>query len=1033
MTVGGGDGNFSYAWVDNATGNTVATTQNVSGLSAGNYTLNVTSCIGTGTNSQTFQITEPAPITVTPVINNVTCFNDFDGSLSLNAGGGTGALSYQWQSPNLPGGATGSSLSGLQAGTYNLTVTDANQCTFTASYTVQGPAAALNVTAETTAVSCNGGSDGAIQLNVTGGYGSYTYAWTGGLAGDNPGGLAAGSYTVTVSDAENCQMVLENITVSEPAALTVSGTVVNIGADQTGAINTTSQGGSGPGTYTYAWEGPANYTATTENISGLSAGGEYCITVTDLNGCIVNECFFVESPLFIEINNTQPSCAGESNGSIDLNTFGGQTPITYAWTLDGTMISAVTEDLDNLAGGTYMVTATDNTGATDVLTVTLDEADAPLSVVPNVTQLNEEGACNGSIDAGTVTGGFGNYTFVWNTTPVQNTPSISDLCAGTYTVTITDSEGCTITSTTQIQFIAAPLTANASTTDVACTSDCNGEVTVNIPTGIAPYTITISDADGNIIDSGLTSAETITFSNLCPQTVSVNITDNAGQTMQITDLVIAEPEALEITDATVFPVTTAGGNDGAISLQVAGGTGDYNFIWNIGSGQTNGGLSVGTYNVTVQDENLCEVTATYTVNLFSITNFSIQDVNCANDATGEICVEVGGGNGNYTYAWSTGQTTACISDQSAGTYGVTVTDTDSGVSISGSPTIGTLSNLTATAEAVTLFAGGANISCNGRTDGAATVTATGGSGTVTYFWSNGAVTSSVNNLPAGNYMVTATDGAGCESVAEVTLTQPDLFTVAIETEGISCNGERDAEVTAVTSGGAATDPEMYDYEWTGTGIINAFLPTVSNLGSGIVNVRVTDSNGCDATATVELTEPEVLTAEAETTPDDGSGNGTARALVTGGTEPYSYEWRSNGEVGTTEEITDLTAGDYVLIVTDARGCSVMLMDIIVQDNSLGCLDTRLVITPDGDGLNDEFVINCIENFADNNLEIFNRYGQLVFRQQNYDCGSDDCPNGWRGLNLRDDELGGGVYFYVLEYSEDGVRKQLKGSITLLRE
>jgi gliding motility-associated-like protein len=202
----------------------------------------------------------------------------------------------------------------------------------------------------------------------------------------------------------------------------------------------------------------------------------------------------------------------------------------------------------------------------------------------------------------------------------------------------------------------------------------------------------------------------------------------------------------------------------------------------------------------------------------------------------------------------------------------------------------------------------------------------------------------------------------------------------------------------------------------------------------LYTVNITDPNGCETTSTTELIEPVILEVTAGTTPDDGSQNGTATAIVTGGTEDYTYEWRSNGEIGTTEELTGLNAGSYMLFVTDANGCEAMQTEIIVQDNSLGCLDTRLVITPSSSpGINDEFVINCIENYEENRLEIYNRWGQLVYSQENYDCGTDDCPNGWKGTNLRDAELAGGGYFYILEYEEQGVTKQLKGSITILRE
>jgi gliding motility-associated-like protein len=1039
VTVSGGDDAYTYQWIDNSSNGILSLSEDIGGLPAGNYTLNVTTCGGAETASQTFQVTEPnTSISISETVGTVTCFEGQDGTISVTGQGGTGSLTYNWTGGNLPANTTGTNLSGLMASTYSLTVTDANQCTMNEAFTVEQPASQLSLDATVTDVSCNGNTDGAIAITATGGWGNYSYAWTGGLSGTNPQNLAAGMYTVTVEDQEGCEMV-DELEVNQPANVVIAGTTTDVATDSPGAINITPGGGSGTGTYTYQWTGPDNYSAITEDLNNLSIGGQYCVTVTDANNCTDTQCFTINSPLIVEIDEVQFSCADESNGFINISTFGGQGTITYSWTGPGPYISD-DEDINGLAGGTYIVLVTDGNGSFDTATVELTEAASAISVSPVVSQLSDDGVCDGVINVSGATGGFGGYTFLWNTVDAATTSTVTNLCAGDYTVTITDSEGCSTTSTTTIEYIPVELVADATTTSTSCFGECNGSVTVDILTGVAPYTIEIKDAAGITIASGtdLGNDGTETFGNLCAQSVLVLITDDAGQTMEIPSQVIDEPAPLTIVSSTIFPVTIAAGNNGAISVNVEGGTGEYEYDWSPGSNdQTNVNLSVGAYSVEVTDENGCSMTSEiFQLQLFEVSALDIDDADCVGDTNGEACATVAGGNGDYTYLWSSGEMTNCISEKEAGNYTVTITDVVSGVSISQEVNIETQSFLTATAAPSTLFVGGANVSCAGRSDGAATANSQGGMNDVSYVWndSNNTNSQAISNVPAGVYTVTATDEIGCISTASVTITEPEPFSTTLEIDGISCNGQRDGAITAVPTGGANTDVAEYDYEWTGTGIVNAFLPTVSNLTEGLYTVNITDPNGCETTGTTELFEPEILEVTAVTTADDGSQNGTATAIVTGGTEDYSYEWRSNGEVGTTEELTGLAAGSYMLFVTDANGCEAMEMDIIVQDNSLGCLDTRLVITPfSSPGENDEFVINCIENYEENRLEIYNRWGQLVYTQENYDCGTDDCPNGWKGTNLRDAELAGGGYFYVLEYEEQGVTKQLKGSITILKE
>ena len=336
----GGIAPYSYSWAP--IGGTAAT---ATGLSAGNYTVTVTDNFGCQT-TRTFTITQPATsVSGTTVVTNAACNGSSNGSINLTATGGTAPYTFNWG-----GGITTEDRTGLSAGTYTVTITDANGCTGTVNATVTQPATSVSGTTVVTNAACNGSSNGAINLTPTGGTAPYTFNWGGGITTEDRTGLSAGTYTVTITDANGCTGTV-NATVTQPAT-SVSGTTVVTNAacngSSNGSINLTATGGTAP--YTFNWGGGI----TTEDRTGLSAG-TYTVTITDANGCTgtVNATVTQPTALSATISQTNVSCNGGSNGSASITVSGGTAPYTFNW---GGGIT--TEDRTGLSAGTYTVTIT---------------------------------------------------------------------------------------------------------------------------------------------------------------------------------------------------------------------------------------------------------------------------------------------------------------------------------------------------------------------------------------------------------------------------------------------------------------------------------------------------------------------------------------------------------------------------------------------------------------------------------------------------------------------------------------------------
>lgn len=1010
IEISGGTNSYSYSWnYQNAT------SQDLNGIPAGTYTVTVTDNGSTQTLTQTFDVQGPAgAVSVSNAdIQDVECNGGSTGSISITATGGTGALSYDW-SGSLPAAAN---LSGLSAGTYDLTITDVNGCFTTASYTVSEPDTPLSLRSDVTNETCGGQSDGSITMTASGGDGPYSFSWGNGLSGDTnvQNGLAADTYPVSVTDANGCTIDME-VTVEADPSVTIDNanvTFIDLTNDDPGAIDINVFGGI-PG-YDYLWTGPNEFVAITQDIDNLTDIGEYCVRITDDQGCFVERCFMVLERFAFTDANIAESCSGTATGSIDIEVRGGMPPYSYSWQSGET-----TQDLMNVAAGTYSVTVTDSLGNNFNGTFPVGALPA-INLQENVMNvLGDSTNTNGSVSV-TASGGNPGYSYLWDNG--ATTAALSNIGAGEYCVTVTDENGCTAEACYTVGVTVLPLSFNVdNTTDVLCNGESTGSATIQINGGNPPYIISFAD---NMTMSSMSG--TVVRNNLPGGTLQFVITDADNSTLQ-GSFTINEASPIELANVQVVHDVDAPGCTGSITIGVTGGNPGYSVQWNTpNNGTSLLGLCEGNYIPVVTDGNGCEVTFDpIFVNTFSIAE-QITNAECQNDANGSINLTVSGGSGDYTFQWENEagevvSTADSLVGVPAGMYSVTVTET-SGNTITETYEVGVNSMLEASVTIDTSYRG-FGVSCSDSNDGILTAAASNGAGNYMFVWLQGDqmvdMGTRVENLAAGTYTLEVTDDQGCSVREEVTLTAPPAIQVNGFVTNPSCVGERDGEITVVASGGLGS----FSYDWNN----QVASPNVSFLREGRYTVTVTDDNMCTAVESFDLEDPAAIQVNIETTPATDGCNGSARASISGGVMPYSFRWNDNA-VSSDSVLTGLCPGDYALQVTDARGCTsgpdMVLAEVL--DRRFPCMDMRTVITPDGDGLNEEFLINCIGELDNNRIMIFNRWGQLVFETENY-------QNNWRGETENGEQLPDGAYYFILEYNDnDGNFVQTKGSITLLRE
>ncbi|TAL58018.1 MAG: T9SS type B sorting domain-containing protein [Bacteroidetes bacterium] len=758
----------------------------------------------------------------------------------------TGAPQYvlTWYAPpNIPiGTAPTVSVCPTAATTYTVAVVN-NTCsgpiTVSAMATVTiGGIASLNVSS--TATPCSG-STGTATVIPAGGSAPYTFAWNpGGQTTQTATGLSAGTYAVIVTDAAGCSLS-GTVVITSSASIALSGhfsTNVNCFGNNTGSATVNVSNGTPP--YTYLWS--STPVQTTQSATGLSAGN-YTVIVTDAMGCSLQDTFLISSPSALAgsfLSVVHVSCFGGSNGSITASASGGTSPYTYSWNPSAGTSSAAT----GLSSGNYTLTVTDSNGC--ILSDTISIS-SPLPLSNTFSNLANVDCFGNNIGSAmvNVSGGTLQYTYSWNTIPVQTAQTVTGLFAGVYSVTITDAAGCARTDTVMITSPTTLSLFSPVITHVDCFGNSSGIATVTGTGGTPGYTYSWNP----------TAQTTPTATGLPAGVYTVSITDNNGCIVK-TLVQVTEPSLLT-SSVSQINILCFGNNTGTAAAAAAGGTPSYTYLWSNGQPTSSAtALTAGNYSVIITDANGCTVTNTVTLmQPASPVNGTVSSVSilCNGDSTGQAAVAAAGGSPPYAYLWSNGQTTTNISNLLAGSYTITFTDMN-GCSNSLSVTVTQPLIFTSVISPDTVICLGGSIT--------QTVTPSGGTQAYTYLWMpGGQVMAAVIVAPTINttYTVQVTDANGCTTPilnTTVNVIQANLANITVSPSTL-------VFYPATICFTADTGSGINSWNWnmgdsSAAAGVSFICHDYSGAGVYCVSLSVTNNIGCIDTAGVCVYEVETI-------------------------------------------------------------------------------------------------------------------------------------------------------------------------------
>ncbi len=946
----------SYQWQLNGVNIGGATASTYTATSAGNYTVIITNSNGCSTTSVVFTITSSNIPTATITGANSFCVgsNSVLSAASSTPGSGTIA-SYQWQlnGTNI-GGANAVTYTASAGGNYTVIVTNSLGCSATSA--VFSVTAFANPLATITGNNsfCTGGNAVLSAASSSAGSGTISsYQWQ--LNGSNIGGAttatytatAGGNYIVNITNSNGCSTTSAVWNVNEfsnPSVSISSFTNVACSGNNDGSASAVASGGSG--IYTYLWQPDGQTTAVVNNLSP----GVNTLTVTDGNGCTDTT-----SVTILVVDNTPPVAVCQ-NITVALDAFGIAT-VTGAnidnGSSDNCGISSMTVspnsfDCNNLGDNNVVLTITDASGnsSTCAAVVTVEYSSPP---APNCGNLTTYVSASGtvSINENDVVTNLNSLCGLSTVQLSQTDFDCSNLGANTVDVTVfysvIDSASCT--STVSVLDSISPVIQSCPA-DIQVTPNlagCVASVTWTAPqiSDNCSYVVTSSHSSGDVFPVGIT-------------TVSYDVTDPSGNTAQCQfDIeVLSIPVALNL-QPTVYQcgynISCDGSGDGSIAADVIGGCPPYQYLWDNGETTASiNNLNAGTYQLTVTDANGGTSSATITLtepNPISTTSVQLSiyaggnNISCNGALDGTINADFSGGGDceAYIYSWTgpNGFVSADedISGLEAGIYSLTLTDANSCIHTENVVlTEPTAISITATSIV--------DVSCFVFSDGEATVSVSGGAAPYGYLWSNGDTDGQVTNLSAGNNVVVVSDANGCSDSLEIQIQQPVEIDASIQLVSdyngfaVSCYNSTDGSATAIVSGGNSP----YSLLWS----TSETTQTISNLAAGNYSVDITDNSGCTTTSAIQLVGPEAISSafQVQNPLCNGTANGSAEIIVSGGVAAYSYLWSTSE---TTQQIINLASGNYSVTITDANGCTA------TDDTTLtepGLLDASVVVIND---------------------------------------------------------------------------------------
>ncbi len=853
-----------------------------------------------------------------------------DGTFTITAYNGTPPYAVAWVADNIGDSGTGTinndggsyTASGLDYDTYTVTITDKNNLTYTDKLVVNSVQPHPEFLVTVYNPSCHGEDDGKISLNNIQAVQPYAIQWsTGDFNVTSIDDLAAGNYSVTVTDKYGCAVDSARALGYEDIVLTVSSENVACQDDTTGSAVITAAGGVplNGNEYTFTLEDDSQVTTDTLRLSNLPYGW-YTLTITDKNACPSQDSFFIDSDRKLYFKNlviTSPSCYGELGQlHIEPGVTGGNVQTPYTVRVKGVNSSYdftqnAFDEIDfTVPGGKYHIILGDQSECSFDTIVTVIQPEE-IIISPQVQNDLCEPGFQGYI-ALHASGGTGELTFDWAGGLFPSAAdSIWDLPPGNYSVTITDENNCTLEKTFQITSAEAPVITQIDSVSISCSGGCDGELTVQAtpgPNPIAEYYWV------NAITNDTIHGQTAT--GLCSGNYIVYVVDEKGcATNQVVHL--GNPDPIDTASIVIVNPTCTGRNTGSIQLEMEGGTPPYTFKWSepgAANSSTLSGVGAGTYTVSVTDDAGCgPFVAQFTITeppKITVEFDNIKATSCYNTCDGRATAVASGGVSNtYTYTWGNNHFGQLNTALCAGKNLLIVSDgtcTDSFYVTIPSP------------EPISFnYIDSIPPTCNGDSDGKITIEGTGGTGSYIYLWEDQSIDSSLTNLTAGDYAVTITDGKGCVLDTVVTLGEPDVLELSIDSlSHISCAGEQDGYIELGVTGGNGD----FVFNWSRGSSTTAIA---SSLAQGNYAITVTDKKGCTDTISTTLNTPPPIsfTMDDIVNPTCYGDEAEISVLSATGGNGTPYIAVINDQEFPVPGSILLPAGSYTVSVFDEKGCS----------------------------------------------------------------------------------------------------------------
>ena len=919
-----------------------------------------------------YELVEPDTIQTSAESSQVLCFGESTGEIDLTVVGGVGptfnegtgtfpdtlAYLYSWTGPNSFTANT-QDISGLEGGTYTVTVTDNNDCVFVENYEVIDSIPELVISVLSfDSISCTGGNNGSIQIGASGGSGDLEYSINGTdyQSSNSFTTLTPGTYPLSVRDTNNCITTLSFDLPQYPHLFINNVSIQNIlCSDSLGSASIGVSGGSG--SYSYSLN---NVTQSDSVFSNFTAG-DYTLVTFDSNNCFADTLITITqvNALDVNVGIITPVCFEDSNAQVTVVVNGGTAPFTY--TLNDSIVQN-TQVFSNLAAGDYTILVEDDNNCPFDTTITITQPNAITVSLDDMDSTSCFGVDDGRIFTSASGGQQGGYTYFWlyNGGPfLVDNDDIDGLLAGAYSLVVSDLSACESDQYDFEVFQPNPLVVNVDDLQtLSCFESADGSITVSGSGGTGAYNYTWT----GIVGDNLQTLEDLDAGDYI---ITLRDENNCDTTVTIT---MTEPDALSFPNPQLTDVDCFGAFTGILEIEVDGGTSDYTFSIspNIGSLSTNAnvftasGLSAQDYTVQVLDENNCMYEQDFNLdqNPVITASFTTSPESC-NDNNATVLANISGGTSPYSFNWvGLNQTTNFVDSLAGGfTYTLEVTD-DLNCLVSFNEFVPNI--FPVSINSINKF----DLSCNGEDDGQLEVNVSDGTAPYTFTLFSGGVqqyqfnsnnfTDTLTDIAPGDYTLQAQDFNGCvyNWPSVITINTPELLTVGIDslatTFDLVCNGDNDGEIFLNISGGTPYSGGYYDL------FINnplfsqqVSVDSITGLLAGTYEMTVQDLNGCLATVSHTINQPDDLTIGSSVTDVlcYEQSTGSALIFIEGGVADYTLTTVSPDAIISqlstdTFEITNLSEGVYFFDITDDNECESLNYSLNVeQPNEVEVLNT----------------------------------------------------------------------------------------------